>query len=156
MVRDCCILQRKKIMTLVYTSVSKTNLNYRTQITTYFAVVSCISDDRWHYSWRWPSDRLLSVPESDLFHGEKRSVRKLWKHVGIVLPRLGASCCVCVGDGKYRLRSMMSSNRSNENNPSTIMNTKEKEKYIEEFDFPYCDEATKYEKVAKIGQGTFG
>lgn len=39
---------------------------------------------------------------------------------------------------------------------STIMNTKEKEKYIEEFDFPYCDEATKYEKIAKIGQGTFG
>jgi len=36
------------------------------------------------------------------------------------------------------------------------MNTKEKEKYIEEFDFPFCDEATKYEKVAKIGQGTFG
>jgi len=51
---------------------------------------------------------------------------------------------------------MMSSSRSNENNPSTIMNTKEKEKYIEEFDFPFCDEATKYEKVAKIGQGTFG
>lgn len=70
--------------------------------------------------------------------------------------RFGTSCYLCVGDGKCRLRSMMSSNRSNENNPSTIMNTKEKEKYIEEFDFPYCDEATKYEKVAKIGQGTFG
>ncbi|XP_033223321.1 cyclin-dependent kinase 9-like [Belonocnema kinseyi] len=36
------------------------------------------------------------------------------------------------------------------------MNPKEKEKYIEEFNFPYCDESTKYEKVAKIGQGTFG
>lgn len=36
------------------------------------------------------------------------------------------------------------------------MNPKEKEKYIEEFDFPHCDESTKYEKVAKIGQGTFG
>lgn len=22
--------------------------------------------------------------------------------------------------------------------------------------FPYCDESVKYEKVAKIGQGTFG
>lgn len=39
---------------------------------------------------------------------------------------------------------------------STIMNTKEKEKYIEEFDFPFCEEASKYEKIAKIGQGTFG
>lgn len=29
-------------------------------------------------------------------------------------------------------------------------------KYIENYDFPYCDESTKYEKVAKIGQGTFG
>lgn len=36
------------------------------------------------------------------------------------------------------------------------MNIKEKERYIEEYDFQFCDEATKYEKVAKIGQGTFG
>jgi hypothetical protein len=28
--------------------------------------------------------------------------------------------------------------------------------YIEESDIPFCDEATKYKKVAKIGQGTFG
>ncbi|XP_059472027.1 cyclin-dependent kinase 9 [Neocloeon triangulifer] len=33
---------------------------------------------------------------------------------------------------------------------------KEKEKYLEDFDFPFCDEVGKYEKVAKIGQGTFG
>lgn len=39
---------------------------------------------------------------------------------------------------------------------STIMSMREKEKYIEEFDFQYCDESCKYEKVAKIGQGTFG
>nr|CAD7446999.1 unnamed protein product [Timema bartmani] len=51
---------------------------------------------------------------------------------------------------------MISNSRGTENVPSTIMNTKEKEKYIEEFDFPLCDEASKYEKVAKIGQGTFG
>lgn len=61
---------------------------------------------------------------------------------------------VCVNAST--LYSMMSNNRANESNPSTIMNTKEKEKYIEEFDFPFCDEAAKYEKVAKIGQGTFG
>lgn len=36
------------------------------------------------------------------------------------------------------------------------MSTKEKEKYVENFSFPYCAEADKYEKVAKIGQGTFG
>lgn len=39
---------------------------------------------------------------------------------------------------------------------SGIMNSKEKEKYIEEYDFPYCDEASKYVKITKIGQGTFG
>ncbi|XP_022185189.1 cyclin-dependent kinase 9 isoform X1 [Nilaparvata lugens] len=39
---------------------------------------------------------------------------------------------------------------------TTQMNIKDKEKYIEEFNFPFCDEASKYEKIAKIGQGTFG
>lgn len=27
---------------------------------------------------------------------------------------------------------------------------------LEDFDFPYCDDVAKYEKIAKIGQGTFG
>ncbi|CAH1395067.1 unnamed protein product [Nezara viridula] len=58
---------------------------------------------------------------------------------------------------------MMSSCRlENSAGPNTaapqhgIMNSKEKEKYIEEYDFPYCDEASKYVKITKIGQGTFG
>lgn len=37
-----------------------------------------------------------------------------------------------------------------------IQNLNNKQKYIENYDFPYCDESSKYEKVAKIGQGTFG
>ncbi|XP_065209739.1 cyclin-dependent kinase 9 [Planococcus citri] len=50
-----------------------------------------------------------------------------------------------------------SSTSSNTNNVSTsYMNKSEKEKYIEEFNFPFCDEASKYERVSKIGQGTFG
>lgn len=36
------------------------------------------------------------------------------------------------------------------------MNIHEKDKYVEEYNFPFCDDASKYEKVAKIGQGTFG
>lgn len=38
----------------------------------------------------------------------------------------------------------------------SLMGPKEKEKYVETFNFPYCEEAGKYEKVTKIGQGTFG
>ena len=38
----------------------------------------------------------------------------------------------------------------------TVLNLKEKQKYIESYDFPFCSESSKYEKVAKIGQGTFG
>lgn len=53
---------------------------------------------------------------------------------------------------------MMSSNSSSvrEMNNQAIMNIKEKEEYIENFEFPHCDETSKYERVAKIGQGTFG
>lgn len=32
----------------------------------------------------------------------------------------------------------------------------DRDQYIETYDFPYCEEVTKYEKQAKIGQGTFG
>lgn len=38
----------------------------------------------------------------------------------------------------------------------TMQNLAKKEKYIEDYDFMYCAESNKYEKVAKIGQGTFG
>jgi cyclin-dependent kinase 9 len=36
------------------------------------------------------------------------------------------------------------------------MNIKEKQKYVENFDFPFCHEASKYEKLAKIRQGILG
>ncbi|XP_058125393.1 cyclin-dependent kinase 9 isoform X2 [Anopheles coustani] len=39
---------------------------------------------------------------------------------------------------------------------TTMLNLADKQKYIETYDFPYCDESSKYEKVTKIGQGTFG
>lgn len=51
---------------------------------------------------------------------------------------------------------MMSSSSGNRDTNQAIMNIKEKEQYIENFHFPHCDDTTKYEKVAKIGQGTFG
>ena len=38
----------------------------------------------------------------------------------------------------------------------TSMNPKDREKFLDELEFPYCDEVNKYEKMAKIGQGTFG
>ncbi|CAL8113022.1 unnamed protein product [Orchesella dallaii] len=36
------------------------------------------------------------------------------------------------------------------------MNRAEKEKYIENFEYSFCDDVNKYEKLSKIGQGTFG
>ena len=36
------------------------------------------------------------------------------------------------------------------------MNVSETHSYIENYDFPFCEEVSKYEKQAKIGQGTFG
>ncbi|KAF2903441.1 hypothetical protein ILUMI_02747 [Ignelater luminosus] len=36
------------------------------------------------------------------------------------------------------------------------MNLKEKEKYLANFQFPFCADISKYERLAKIGQGTFG
>lgn len=54
---------------------------------------------------------------------------------------------------------MSSRGRENRDDPgssSRCLTLLEKQKYIEDYDFPYCDESNKYEKVAKIGQGTFG
>jgi cyclin-dependent kinase 9 len=44
----------------------------------------------------------------------------------------------------------------NSGSGSGHLNLAAKQKYIEEYDFPFCDDSCKYEKVAKIGQGTFG
>lgn len=54
--------------------------------------------------------------------------------------------------------STTASQRSNSGSTSSSSQAMiNKYKYIETFyDFPYCDESNKYEKVAKIGQGTFG
>lgn len=50
----------------------------------------------------------------------------------------------------------MQPREKNHSNAHPGMTMKEKEKYIENFKFPFCDDSAKYEKVAKIGQGTFG
>lgn len=52
--------------------------------------------------------------------------------------------------------SMQSTPGVTSSSSSRTLSLAEKQKYIEEYDFPYCDESSKYEKVAKIGQGTFG
>lgn len=47
-------------------------------------------------------------------------------------------------------------NDSNTVNSVTNTTILAKQKYIESYDFAYCAESSKYEKLAKIGQGTFG
>lgn len=48
------------------------------------------------------------------------------------------------------------SSNSNNSTPPVTSAMSDKLRYIESYDFPFCDESSKYEKVAKIGQGTFG
>ena len=45
---------------------------------------------------------------------------------------------------------------SSSHQPSPASIAQDKERYIEKYDFPYCARVDKYEKIAKIGQGTFG
>jgi cyclin-dependent kinase 9 len=45
--------------------------------------------------------------------------------------------------------------RRNRGSLPGIMNM-EKRKYVEQYSFPMCNEATKHKKLAKIGQGTYG
>jgi len=41
--------------------------------------------------------------------------------------------------------------------PTTAQMAQDRDRYLEKFAFPYCErQADKYEKIAKIGQGTFG
>jgi len=40
--------------------------------------------------------------------------------------------------------------------PSPAVVAQERDRYIEKYDFPYCARVDKYEKISKIGQGTFG
>lgn len=54
------------------------------------------------------------------------------------------------------IRTDASSAAPNNSVSSTLYNLSVKQKYIEQYVFPYCEESSKYEKVAKIGQGTFG
>ncbi|CAO1298665.1 unnamed protein product [Diamesa tonsa] len=42
------------------------------------------------------------------------------------------------------------------NTTSTVLSLEAKQKYISDFNFQFCDDANKYLRVAKIGQGTFG
>ena len=45
---------------------------------------------------------------------------------------------------------------SGSHQPSPASIAQDKERYIDKYDFPYCARIDKYEKIAKIGQGTFG
>lgn len=62
----------------------------------------------------------------------------------------------------YNNSNVAASNSSNASTSTTSStkaiptNLAAKQRYIESYDFPNCDESSKYEKVAKIGQGTFG
>lgn len=38
----------------------------------------------------------------------------------------------------------------------TTMNALERQIYVEQFNFPFCEEINKYDLLVKIGQGTFG
>ena len=45
---------------------------------------------------------------------------------------------------------------SGNHQPSPASIAQDKERYIDKYDFPFCARIDKYEKIAKIGQGTFG
>lgn len=50
----------------------------------------------------------------------------------------------------------MNTSSSTNVSSSSVSHAQQVMNKLEDFDFPYCDEVTKYEKLAKIGQGTFG
>ena len=59
--------------------------------------------------------------------------------------------------GGYHGPSSGSHQQSSGNHqPSPASIAADKERYIDKYDFPYCARIDKYEKIAKIGQGTFG
>ncbi|CAB0037014.1 unnamed protein product [Trichogramma brassicae] len=63
----------------------------------------------------------------------------------------GASSSVNTPNGYHPYKPMSHTQES-----TIRMNQRGKDNYMEEFNFPLCEESSKYDKVAKIGQGTFG
>ena len=53
-------------------------------------------------------------------------------------------------------KDLLFSSRTESEAISADMNRADRDKYIETFDYPFCDDVGKYEKLSKIGQGTFG
>ena len=60
--------------------------------------------------------------------------------------------CSCDGDPTL----LHDSGSSSSGGPSTSSQMESLQQYIENYDFPYCAEVSKYEREKKIGQGTFG
>ena len=60
--------------------------------------------------------------------------------------------CSCDGDPTF----LHDSGSSSSGGPSTSSQMESLQQYIENYDFPYCAEVSKYEREKKIGQGTFG
>ncbi len=52
--------------------------------------------------------------------------------------------------------SAASGSSSSKGHGPPAMTPQEKDRYVEKFDFMYCAKVEKYEKLTKVGQGTFG
>lgn len=68
---------------------------------------------------------------------------------GVILPRL---CLASTSSTSSAISQQSDSGISTASSQSTIS----KYQCVQHCNFPYCDDVDKYERIAKIGQGTYG
>ncbi|KAL5233948.1 hypothetical protein ACI65C_001358 [Semiaphis heraclei] len=97
-------------------------------------------------------------PLNPSLHSDKARPLLLWSPYAPTVPVRLYSFGLYVSPEDFKTTAMTNLTPPKTTTPNLLQIdlAREREKYLEEFNFSFCEDATKFQKLAKIGQGTFG